>query len=118
MFELKQAGWTLRDRTRRAPLDGYVGRTDIDVGDRITTSTAVTTMDDRSTLLIDFQVPETYIERVEIGSAVSLRTTTLDAVRTQGGVTDIDSRIDPVTRTVQVRARFDNEQDQIGRAHV
>jgi RND family efflux transporter MFP subunit len=112
MIELKQARETLRDRTLRAPFDGYVGLTDIDVGDRITTSTAVTTLDDRSTLLIDFQVPETYIERVAIGSAVSLRATTLEAARTEGGVTDIDSRIDPVTRTVQVRAGFNNKQDR------
>ena len=112
MIELRQARETLRDRTLAAPFDGYVGLTDIDVGDRITTSTAVTTLDDRSTLLIDFQVPETYIERVRIGSAISLRTTTLDSVHTQGDVADIDSRIDPVTRTVQVRARFDNGQDR------
>jgi len=111
-IRLNQAQEALRDRTLKAPFSGYVGLTTLDIGDRITTTTQVTGIDDRSVLLIDFQVPETYIERVMIGSPVSLTTTTLEADHVDGEVTAIDSRIDPVTRTVKVRARFDNGDDR------
>ena len=38
--------------------DGYVGGTDVDIGDRIGPETTITTLDDRSSLLVSFEIPE------------------------------------------------------------
>ena len=45
----------LEKRRVRAP--GARGLLDLDPGDRVDLSTAVTTLDDRATLLINFEVP-------------------------------------------------------------
>ena len=51
---LAQAQVALDRRQIRAPFQGKVGITEVDVGDRIDTSTMVTTIDDRSVLLVNF----------------------------------------------------------------
>ena len=48
--ELERAEIALADRTVRAVIDGFVGATEVDRGDRINTSTMITTLDDRSSL--------------------------------------------------------------------
>ena len=44
----RSAAVALSDRSVVAPFDGFVGQTEIDVGDRIGTADAITTLDDRS----------------------------------------------------------------------
>ena len=60
-------------RTITAPFDGVVGLSDLAVGDFITSSTVVTTLDDVSTLMVTFLVPERYAGRVAEGQAVTAR---------------------------------------------
>ena len=55
---LDEAKADLEDRTVEAPFSGIVGLTDVEVGDRITATTAITTLDDRSKLFVDFRAPE------------------------------------------------------------
>ena len=57
---------SLEKRRVRRPC-GYVGFSDLDPGDRVDVSTAVTTLDDRATLLINFEVPEAYLGAVAVG---------------------------------------------------
>nr|MDJ0907081.1 biotin/lipoyl-binding protein [Woeseiaceae bacterium] len=53
--ELEQARIKLADRRVRAVFDGFVGGTDVDIGDRIGPETTITTLDDRSSLLVSFE---------------------------------------------------------------
>lgn len=109
---LAQAQVALDDRSIRAPFDGYVGATDVDVGDRITTTTEVTTIDDRSQLLVRFDVPETFIERLAPGETVSLEPFTAGLNDpTVAKIVDIGSRVDQLNRTFPARAMLDNAQD-------
>ena len=71
---LRQAEVTLSDRQVVAPFDGFVGMTDIDVGDRIGTGDAITTLDDRASLLVDFSVPELLLGRIGKGHPVEVAT--------------------------------------------
>ena len=52
--ELEQAQIALAYRSVEAVFDGFVGGTEVDPGDRINTSTLITTLDDRSYLLVSF----------------------------------------------------------------
>ena len=49
-----------------------MGFSDLDPGDRVDLSTAVTTLDDRATLLINFEVPEAYLGAVAVGDGISV----------------------------------------------
>lgn len=111
--ELEQARIALADRTVRAVFDGFVGGTDIDPGDRIDTNTLITTLDDRSTLLVSFSVPEAFIGELSVGDQVHLEPWTGTGVQVSGSIIDIGSRIDPGNRTFVVRAGVDNSEDRL-----
>ncbi|MGB0670854.1 MAG: efflux RND transporter periplasmic adaptor subunit [Rhodospirillales bacterium] len=98
----------LEDREVRAAFTGVVGLTDIDPGDRVTPETMITTLDDRSALLVDFRVPERVSARIRVGQPLPVRAWALADKAIEGAIEAIDSRIDPATRMLQVRARIPN----------
>ena len=112
-LELQGAEIALADRTVRAAFDGFVGTTEIDRGDRIDTSTMITTLDDRRTLLVAFEIPETLIGELAVGETATLETWNSRVPVVDGEIVDIGSRIDPQTRTFVARVRVSNEADRL-----
>ncbi len=62
-LELKKAKEALADRRIVAPYDGVLGIPQIELGDRVSETTAIASLDDRKVILIEFEVPEIYLER-------------------------------------------------------
>lgn len=112
-IELDRARVALDHRYVRAPFDGIVGLTDVEPGDRIEPATLITTLDDRSSLLVFFEVPEAFVGRVEPGDTIDVETWTADRLAASGPVVTVGSRIDPLTRSFTVRARLPNEDDRL-----
>ena len=83
----------------------------MDVGDQVTTSTGVTTLDDRSHILVDFRVPERFVGQVEEGAPVAARPLARPSLALAGQVVALDSRVDTATRTLRVRASLGNADD-------
>ncbi len=108
---LRQAQVALDDRVVKAPFAGYIGLTDIEIGDRIDPATAIATLDDRELLLIRFDVPEAMLGRIAPGDAVTVAPWA-GTVSADGIVVDFDSRIDPESRTFVVRAETPNPDDR------
>ena len=103
-----QAKANLADRTIAAPFAGIVGLTKISVGDRVTDDTMIATLDDRSNILVDFNLPEDYAARIRLGDAVTVRTATEPVRRFTGTVFATGSRIERASRSLRVRARIAN----------
>ncbi len=112
-LELAQAREALADRTLRAPFDGIVGIPKVEAGDRVDVETEIITIDDRTSLLVEVEVAERYLARLSVGMQVTARTPTFPDAPVDGEVVKIDSRVDPVSRTVLVRAAFDNPDDSL-----
>lgn len=112
-LELAQAREALADRTMRAPFDGIVGIPEVEIGDRVTTASKIITIDDRSTLLAEFEVAERNLSRLKIDMPVTARTPSFRDRDIDGHIIRIDSRVDPISRTVRVRAEFHNEDDSL-----
>jgi membrane fusion protein (multidrug efflux system) len=110
-IELAQAREALSDRVVRAPFAGTPGLAAVERGERIDTDTALTTLDDRAELHLDVQIPEAYLARVVVGQAVQAVNPAHPGRRFEGRVAQIDSRVDPVTRQVKVRAALPNADD-------
>ncbi len=110
-IELAQARVALADRVVHAPFSGIVGLSDVERGDRVTTETALTTIDDRRVLLIDFDVPEPYLARVAPGHLISAVNPAYPERSFAGKVSEIDSRVDPISRNVRMRATVANTDD-------
>lgn len=111
--DLLQAEIRLDDRTVSAAFDGFVGMTEVDRGDRIDLSTMITTLDDRSALLVSFEVPETLIGELVVGEEASLETWNSRLPVVSGKIVDVGSRIDPQTRTFVARVRVPNDDDTL-----
>jgi membrane fusion protein, multidrug efflux system len=98
----------LADTVVRAPFRGSTGFRRISVGSFVTPGTAITTLDDTSTIKLDFTVPETMLFVLRRGLPISARATGLPERVFTGIVTNMDSRVDPVTRSIAVRAELPN----------
>lgn len=97
----------------RAPFDGVVGLRIVSIGALISPGDIITTLDDTSTIKLDFPLPAVHLPNLNEGQLVSaaLDASGLESVR--GKVATIGSRVDPVTRSVMVRAIVQNDNAAI-----
>lgn len=110
-LELEQAQEALLDRTVKAPYAGFVGIPKVEIGDRVSETTAIVTLDDRSSIEVEFSVPEAYLSRLKTGLPIKASNTGFRGRVFEGKIAEIDSRIDPATRTVNLRAVIPNPND-------
>jgi membrane fusion protein, multidrug efflux system len=105
---LNAGGARIADRTLRAPFAGVVGLRTASPGQFVRPGDQIGTLDDVSEIKLDFNVPETQIARLRQGVGISARTAAYPQRMFTGVIADVDSRIDPTTRTVRVRAMLPN----------
>lgn len=103
----------LRDHTLRAPFAGRTGLRRVSVGALVSPGETVTTLDDISQMKLDFAVPETFLATLSAGLPVNARSVAYPDETFEGTVQTVGSRIDPVTRTVTVRAILSNEEGRL-----
>ncbi|CAN7260341.1 efflux RND transporter periplasmic adaptor subunit [Rhizobium sp. LjRoot254] len=103
----------LQRRIVRAPIDGIAGIVNVEVGDYVTVSTPLVTLDDRSKLLVDFWVPERFTGLIKEGQEVAARPIARPGKSFPGKIEAIDNRIDPASRTLHVRAVIENQGDEL-----
>jgi RND family efflux transporter MFP subunit len=115
LAEVEQAlaAEALAERTLRAPFDGVVGLPQVDPGDRVTTDSVVTVIDDRRRLWVAFDLPEPYLARLQPGHPVRATSVALDGAVVEGRVQQLDNRVDPATRSLRVRAELPNADDRL-----
>jgi membrane fusion protein (multidrug efflux system) len=75
--------------------------------------TVITTLDDTSSIKLDFDVPEVFISRLTIGLSVNARSAAWPDLVFHGTVISIDTRVDPISRTITVRALLPNEEARL-----
>lgn len=97
------------DRRIIAPFSGIVGTRRISVGALVSPGTVVTTLDDISEVKLDFAIPETFMATLRPGLDIEAAASAYPGVTFKGRVIAVDSRVDPVTRSVGVRAMIPNE---------
>lgn len=93
----------------RAPFAGQLGLRRVSVGSIVNPTTVITTLDDLSSIKLDFNVPEVFLARLEPGLTVTAHSAAWRDLTFSGQVTTIDTRVDPVSRTITVRALLPNE---------
>lgn len=103
----------LADTIIRASFDGNTGFRRVSVGSLVSPGTVITTLDDTSLIKLDFTVPETYLYVLEKGLPVTAESAGLPGREFSGKVAQIDSRIDPVSRSIAVRAELPNPKGEL-----
>jgi membrane fusion protein (multidrug efflux system) len=98
----------LEDTVIRAPFSGRVGLRKVSVGSLISPGALITTLDDTSVIKLDFSVPENVVASLRDGLTVKARSNAYPKRVFTGRVSSVDSRIDPTSRSVAVRALVPN----------
>ena len=108
--QLESAKTKLAEMTIKAPFSGLLGKREISIGTYVSNTTNITTLDDISIIKVDFKVPEKYLAQLQLGMKVMTQNDAYPEKTFNGKVTHISSRIDSVTRSVEVTASFINEK--------
>lgn len=111
-LELKTAERTLADHQLLAPIPGFVGLIEPQPGALVTSSTIITRIEDRSTLILDFRVPERLAPLMQAGDKLSAAAVSLPGSTVEGRVISVDNRVDEASRTLRVRASIGNPEDR------
>lgn len=99
----------LADRSIEAPFAGRLGLRRISPGALVSPGTVLVTLDKLDTVRLDFQVPEVFLSDLRPGLKIEAKSPAWPGRAFEGKVSQIDSRVDPVTRAVTVRAELPND---------
>jgi len=110
---VRDAELALERRSIEAPISGIVGILPIEAGNYVTSETAIATIDDRSTIIVDFWVPERYAASVAVGAPLTAFPIARPSDVFDGTVSAVDNRLDQASRTLHVQAGIANPNDRL-----
>ena len=91
-----------------APFDGIVGIRTVNVGDYVKDGADLVTVEDLSSVWVDFRLPERFLSRTRAGQSVELALDALPGRKFTARIDALDSQLDANGRSVLVRARLNN----------
>jgi membrane fusion protein (multidrug efflux system) len=94
-----------------APFSGTLGIREVSIGSLVRPGETITTLDDLSRVKVDFSVSESHLASLAVGQSVFAKSVAYPGQEFEGKITSIDSRIDPITRSVQIRAQIPNQEN-------
>lgn len=103
----------VNDTVIRAPFSGRIGLRSTSVGSLVTPGQVITTLDDVNVIKLDFSVPETFLAVLREGESLDARSAAYPNAVFRGKVSSIATRVDPVSRSVVVRALLDNRDHRL-----
>lgn len=106
--QIAVANAQLADLQIRAPFSGKLGIRQVSVGSLVRPADEITTLDDISVIKVDFNVAENHLASMAVGQKVTATSVAYPGREFMGEITAIDSRIDPVTRSILARAMINN----------
>ena len=96
-----------------APFDGVTGIRQVNVGDYLKDGADIVGVEDLSTMLVDFRMPERYYAQLRVAQAVDVGVDALPGLSFKGRIEAMDAQIDANGRALLVRARVENPGTQL-----
>ena len=96
-----------------APFSGTIGIRQVDVGDYLASGTVIATLQDISSLYVDFYIPEHAVPKVALGQAVQVEVSAYPGEQFPGSVSAINPKVENSTRNVLVRATLANPNGKL-----
>ncbi|WP_162299760.1 efflux RND transporter periplasmic adaptor subunit [Marinospirillum perlucidum] len=107
------AATQLEDYQIRAPFSGFLGQFDWTSGMLIDAGQELTTLDDLSSMQVDFALAEKHLAQVAPGQTITARVPAWPEEEFAGQVISVATRLDPQTRQLAVRARINNPEQRL-----
>jgi membrane fusion protein (multidrug efflux system) len=96
-----------------APFSGTIGIRRVDVGDYVASGTMIATLQDLSSLYVDFFVPEQDVPKITLGQSVQVIVSAYPTETFPGTVSAINPKVESSTRNVLVRATLANPDGKL-----
>jgi len=96
-----------------APFSGTIGIRQVDVGDYIAAGTPIATLQDLTTLYVDFFLAEQHVPLLTLGQRVQLQVAAYPGERFEGVISALNPKVETTTRNVQVRAELGNPDGRL-----
>ena len=93
----------------RAPFDGVIGFKNVSVGSYVSSSTAISSLQQIDPIRVEFSVPERYRSQLHNGQQIRFQVEGQNEWF-NGEIYAIQPRVNSDSRTISLRARADNEQ--------
>lgn len=100
--QVARAEAVVEQRQVIAPFGGTIGLLRVDIGQYVQPGTIIATLQDLTTMRVDFTLPEQTLPDLSIGQGFSLRSDEGEQVF-EGRISGIDPRVDPSSRLVALR---------------
>lgn len=110
--QISEAQVALAYCSLEAPFDGWIVKRSVDVGSLVSPATNGFTIADTGSVKAVFGVPDTAINRVQVGQALAVATDALPG-EFRGRVTNISPAADPKSRVYSVSVTIPNPGDQL-----
>ena len=96
-----------------APFNATIGLRQVSVGDYVKEGQDLVTLEDMSTLKLDFRLPEAYFAKLKLGQEVEVKTEAFPNQPFKARLMAIDPLVDQAGRALLLRARLDNPQGKL-----
>ena len=96
--------------TLRAPFDGTLGIRRVSPGSLVQSGQIITTLDADNPIKLDFSIPAASMHGIKAGTPIIAVVDTDPSLQFKGEISALDSRIDPITRSVLARAIIPNPE--------
>ncbi|WP_162052100.1 efflux RND transporter periplasmic adaptor subunit [Pontibacter pamirensis] len=103
---------TLNKAYVHAPFDGVIGLRQVSEGSYVSATTPIARIVDINPVKIEFAVPGRYSQMVKVGDEIIFSSEGV-AEQYKAKIYAIQPNIDPATRTMQVRALYDNNNEDV-----
>ncbi|MCF5724523.1 efflux RND transporter periplasmic adaptor subunit [Pseudomonas syringae] len=96
-----------------APFSGTIGIRQVDVGDYLASGTVIATLQDISSLYVDFYIPEHFVPKVALRLPVQVEVSAYPGQQFPGSISAINPKVENSTRNVLVRATLANPESKL-----
>lgn len=112
-LEIEQAEFDLQQRRITAPIAGWVGLLEAEQGERISAQDVIAVITDRSSLQIEFRVPERFINELSVGMPMQITALARPDQPLEGEIVALDNVVDRASRTLRVQGHLENKDDSL-----
>jgi membrane fusion protein (multidrug efflux system) len=106
---------TIQKKTIRAPFSGKLGIRLVNLGEQLDVGKNIVSLQSLSPIFVDFSLPQQEFAKLQTGLKVKAVSDSYATNEFEGEITAINPDLDATTRSVRVRAKFEN-QDELLRA--
>ncbi|MDR6714000.1 membrane fusion protein (multidrug efflux system) [Pseudomonas hunanensis] len=110
---VEQLRASLQKKSIKAPFDGTIGIRQVDVGAFVASGTVIATLQDLSSLYVDFNVPEQALTQLALGQQVLLQVAAFPGQTFTASLSAINPKVEESTRNLLVRATLANPQRKL-----